>query len=524
MYVVNVAFIQPTNSCFGPEITADINKTAINISETVTVTGHAGPPSDNLTVRVAFTRPNYSYIEQIVKADPETGNFSATQSLDMAGVWNVFAINGALCDRLFVQVTDPLNPDATTPPPPVPLTLNPNYYVYSAAAALSGIGIAAVAYGYRKRTIKISSIRMMVQIGLLFLIFFGIFSDHQYTTFPAGELKIHSDLVTTNFLGVSMPNGIPAPLLACYYPCGGTVTCALWQIQVYLYPFFNTGGGWGVHYDTTGLERLAVVFGIIIVAAVLLGRVFCGWACPFGLYLDFMTRIRKALKVRMRRFSDRFNTQLHQLSYVLLASIIIISVLFGSQAIAGTQIVPGTEKGGFVYTYFSAPFCQVCPMKPFCMIAWTGLGLLKPDWVTQTTTGQFYELGLYLTSPNLIIFGLVTVAAFFFRRSWCRICPLGGLIALFNRFKPFKWISGVRLNKVEEKCKKCGTCKRVCPTQSKTVYQQKSGDVADSQCIWCLRCVEMCPYDDCLQFKFAGKTVFKSRNWLNNSGDFKVDG
>ena len=85
--------------------------------------------------------------------------------------------------------------------------------------------------------------------------------------------------------------------------------------------------------------------------------------------------------------------------------------------------------------------------------------------------------------------------------------PLGALIALFNRFPPFKWISGVRLNKMEEKCTKCGICKRVCPTQVKDVYEKKGGDVATSQCIYCLRCVEMCPQEDCLQFKVC------VRNW-----------
>jgi polyferredoxin len=160
-------------------------------------------------------------------------------------------------------------------------------------------------------------------------------------------------------------------------------------------------------------------------------------------------------------------------------------------------------------------------MKPFCMLADVGLGLQKPDWITQTTGGAFYQLGFYLTSINLLILAVVTIAAFFFARSWCRVCPLGGLIALFNRFPPFKWISGVRLNKTEEKCRKCGICKRVCPSQVKEVYEQKSGDVASAGCIWCLRCVEMCPYEDCLQFKFAGKTVCKSRNWLNKSDSDK---
>jgi len=40
--------------------------------------------------------------------------------------------------------------------------------------------------------------------------------------------------------------------------------------------------------------------------------------------------------------------------------------------------------------------------------------------------------------------------------------------------------------------------------------RDKGGDVTTSKCILCLRCVEMCPEDDCLKFKVAGKSVFKS--------------
>ena len=191
-----------------------------------------------------------------------------------------------------------------------------------------------------------------------------------------------------------------------------------------------------------------MVFGVVIFSAILLGRAFCGWICPFGLYTDLMTRLRKALRIKHHNFSDKFNERFHQLSYVILALIIIISVVFASQALSGTQLVPGTEKGGFVYNYLAAPFCQVCPMKPLCLLTQTSVGLMKPEWVTANTAGIFYEFGYYLTSTNLIILAIVTAAAFFFRRSWCRICPLGGMMALFNRFPPFKWISGVRLDKV----------------------------------------------------------------------------
>jgi ferredoxin-type protein NapH len=514
-------YVPPANSCYGPCIISDTDKTECNINETVTITGQICPPAENHTVRIAFTRPDYTYVEQYLLTDPASGNFSCVQQLDQAGCWNIFAIDGHICDRIFVSVTDPENLTQPSPTPKIPLTYKPNYSVITITAIGVSVGLVAVFLGTRNKTRTISSLRLFVQVGLLLLIFFGIFIDHNILPVPAGEIAPHEALVEANVLGVSMPDGLPAPFFGCYYPCGKTVTCALWQIQTYIYPFSNVGGGWGVDYVSSGIMRLAVVFGIIIFAAVLLGRFFCGWVCPFGLYLDLMTRLRKALKIKRRNISDKQNQYLHQLSYILLASLIILSVIFGSQAIAGAQLVPGTEQGGFVWTYFSAPFCQVCPMKPLCILAETGVGLMRPGWIVQNTTGQFLQLGFYLTSVNLVILAIVTAAAFFFRRSWCRICPLGGLIALFNRFKPFKWISGVRLNKAEEKCTKCGICKRVCPTQVRGVYDEKSGDVADSQCIYCLRCVEMCPNKDCLQFKFLGKTVCRSRNWLIKSDSLK---
>jgi polyferredoxin len=143
-------------------------------------------------------------------------------------------------------------------------------------------------------------------------------------------------------------------------------------------------------------------------------------------------------------------------------------------------------------------------------------GVMQPAW-TFTGTGTFYHLGWFFTSVNLVVLGIVMVLSFFIRRFWCRICPLGGLLALFNRFPPFKWVSAVRIEKSEEKCTKCGICKRVCPTQVAEVYEQKGGDVLTAECIGCLHCVEMCPYDDALKFKFAGKTICRSQNWLGKN-------
>ena len=140
---------------------------------------------------------------------------------------------------------------------------------------------------------------------------------------------------------------------------------------------------------------------------------------------------------------------------------------------------------------------------------------MKWSYISQIIYGPLWITGFYITSLNLSCFNCsFNFVALFFRRFWCRICPLGALTALFSSFTPFKQIALTRLTKNEEKCTRCGVCKRVCPTEATDVYDKKGGDVTESRCILCARCVEICPYEDALELKFAGKTVMRSRNWL----------
>jgi hypothetical protein len=57
---------------------------------------------------------------------------------------------------------------------------------------------------------------------------------------------------------------------------------------------------------------------VILVLPLFLGRFFCGWLCPFALYMDAITLLRKAAKVRYRLLPDKLNKALHNLRYVLL--------------------------------------------------------------------------------------------------------------------------------------------------------------------------------------------------------------
>jgi polyferredoxin len=375
------------------------------------------------------------------------------------------------------------------------------------AVGLILAGILAIIIWVRNLTRKLSALRLFIQIVSVAVIFLGLiigpFGLEQWAYLGSAPKDI---AIGKNILGRPYPDGLAVPTFACYYASGRTTTCVVWQLQSYIFPDWSTSSV----YLTTGLERLAIASGLLVVMSLIFGRFLCGWVCPFGLYMDLLTRLRKALKIRHWTLSERVNQGLRQSRYLIIAAFLILSAILGMNAIAGVELVSETELG----RYLEIPFCQVCPAKPLFVLTEGALGYMNLDYALSKTIGDFALTGWYLTSINIIILAVVTVGSFMVRRLWCRICPLGGLIALFSRYGPFKRLSLIKLVKVEEKCTKCGICKRVCPPQVTEVYADKGGDVTTADCILCFRCVEMCPYEDCLKVQVAGKTIYKSKNWL----------
>ncbi|MBC7130803.1 4Fe-4S binding protein [Candidatus Bathyarchaeota archaeon] len=381
------------------------------------------------------------------------------------------------------------------------------------------LGVLAILIWVKDKTKRVSYLRLFIQIVSVPIVFLGlIIGPFGLPQYPQVGNAPRDVVIGTEIFGRSFPDGLSVPILACWYPSGRTVTCPVWQMQAYLYPFWEegVGFGWGVLYTTPGWERLAIVIGLVVVMALVLGRFFCGWICPFGLYMDLLSRIRSVFKKPYRSLSNRTNAAIMQLRYVIIAIFMILSVILGAQAIFGVPLVSGTEKGGYLYSYLSAPYCQVCPMRTLSVLAEVSIGAMDAAFVFSHTTGLFYEAGYYITSINMVVLIFATIGSLMYRRLWCRICPVGALTGIFSRFTPFKKLALLRLTKDEEKCTKCGICKRVCPPQITEVYEEKGGDVTTSACILCLRCVEMCPYEDCLKLEVAHKPIFKSRNWLES--------
>ncbi len=263
---------------------------------------------------------------------------------------------------------------------------------------------------------------------------------------------------------------------------------------------------------------LSVFFLVIFGVTLFSGRFFCGWACPFGLYMDLIALLRTKLGIKHRTLPDRVNRALNKLRYIIAAAILAVPLLLGALAI--------TETSQANALYLSGPFrpigIMLSPLEPL-IVPFTGviadLGVIPwsvsfpyaRDIMTYISIPQVTEIIIY------VFVALTLAATFAFRRFWCRFCPTGISIAAGNMFKALNWMPVLHITKVEEKCTKCGICKRVCPVQVTDVYEQKGGDVKTSMCLNCMRCVEMCPYEGCLKMNLGNRTLFQSRNWLEPS-------
>lgn len=213
-------------------------------------------------------------------------------------------------------------------------------------------------------------------------------------------------------------------------------------------------GSIGIEAFFSGLSRgvinTGVIFWILVfISAIISGRVFCGWFCWFGGYLELVEwSIGEKLKITIPR---HLHLYLGVLPFVALALKAYSSML----AI-------------WIRTGFPESFAiQLADVEP-----WGG-----------QQTGISILLILILYGPVLLfVFG---------RRAWCRyLCPIGGLLKIFSSGK----IGGVRL--VNDKCIGCGKCNRVCDMQVDVMGEFNAhGMVKDSACIVCLKCTDVCPSD-----------------------------
>lgn len=172
----------------------------------------------------------------------------------------------------------------------------------------------------------------------------------------------------------------------------------------------------------------------ILGSGLLMGRVFCGWACPGGVVADLLGKV----------------------------------VFLGRRMSAGLQRVLGIGK----YIVFAAAVIMV--------VIWA-----NPRWAIPIRTGDFFRsvkltfqhadsLWLIRTVFVLTAIGLGVAVSHF----WCRfLCPTGGVLEALNKVS--FWRYGTT-----SACDDCGKCQRMCPVGTTP---------AEANCNNCGDCVNVCP-------------------------------
>lgn len=243
-----------------------------------------------------------------------------------------------------------------------------------------------------------------------------------------------------------------SPGLNCYSCPASTTYCPIGSLQQLLA---------GIRF---ALENGQFFLGFYVVGTIgiiggFVGRMVCGWACPFGLFQELLHKIPSP-KIGVPR-------QLRFVKFAVLLFMVVLLPLFAINEIG-----------------LGAPwFCKyLCPAGTLE----AGLPMLALQPGLRETIGPLFYNKLFF----LAVFVIWSILA---SRPFCRTtCPLGAFYALFSKIKL------VRLQLDLARCTHCKACHSVCPMGVKF-----NESPADTECISCLACSRICPYN-AIQLEIGG--------------------
>ena len=212
------------------------------------------------------------------------------------------------------------------------------------------------------------------------------------------------------------------------------------------------------------------ITGFLILLGVLLGRVICGFLCPFGWFQELLH------KIPTKKFSTKKLKPLTYLKYVvLLVMVVLLPVLVTNQLGMGDPF-----------------FCKyLCPQ-----------GVLEGAIpLSMANAGIRAALGSLFTWKFIVLLTVIVLSIVFYRPFCKWLCPLGAFYALLNKVSLFQ------MQVDQSKCVSCGKCAKVCKMD---VDVTKSPN--HTECIRCGMCIRACP-TDAVSFRYGfGSGKQKSKN------------
>lgn len=210
--------------------------------------------------------------------------------------------------------------------------------------------------------------------------------------------------------------------------------------------------------------RVTFFFILMIISILILGKLWCGYVCPFGFFQDILTIIRQKFKIHPIIIPSKYKPLVKLIKWGLL-----VCLLFG------------------------IGFCKLCPVK----------------YIMLPLAGSFPGFNLM----GIIIAGVVVGISFMKESAFCEVCPLGTVLGLFNK------VSGVRIKKKGSACTHCRACYEVCPMEIESIYQLRNKeDVSHPDCIYCMRCLDACPEKSALTVTIVGKPLIVSERSIVKNG------
>ncbi|MHC1711343.1 MAG: 4Fe-4S binding protein [Solidesulfovibrio sp.] len=229
----------------------------------------------------------------------------------------------------------------------------------------------------------------------------------------------------------------------------------------------------------TFIPRLFIGLAITVLATLLLGRVFCAWACPIPFVRRWFTKINKTAAEPRPVLSMSAGAEPRPV-----VSIAAAHALRHAEPTASPDTHSADTRyfvlGGALLSsaVFGFPvFCLICPVGLFFG---TLLALMRLVRFNEPTI-------------TLLIFPAVLLVEIVLLRKWChKFCPIGALLSLLgglNKTMQPRIDASTCLS--TSRGVNCLACKRVCPEEI-DLHEAPSG-IANGLCTKCGDCVDVCP-------------------------------
>ncbi len=214
----------------------------------------------------------------------------------------------------------------------------------------------------------------------------------------------------------------------------------------------------------------------LILSNIFLGRIFCGWICPFGFAQDVTALITNA----KRKINPKTHEILHKIRWMILIFTLMFSFIFAYINSIGMLNQYETYLGrAFILTPYNAfsPDTMMFSTIPLSLLLGLPSDVLK---------GAEYLIGNGVLMFRFIIMVLVLIGMAKVERFWCRYgCPIGLLNGAISKYSIFG------IYKYPERCDNCGVCNKVCPVQI-DIAGSGLGRIDHFECISCMQCVFAC--------------------------------